>query len=311
MCGWLGRQEERNAVLFPPHELLPILRDFSVSLLLLLPVALFFLTGYPAGVRFLDQTQKEQPHSVEPFLMTVTGHIPLINPQWYIIFCQFYLSEQTLIDLEGKVAVRCTKFTLDKLSPGQISYEISTGRKFQGGLRREAAWHMGPFLILPLWLGQVGGWWKAETPSRLAGKKGSRPHSTHIKMVIIGEKGSVSPEGGVIGRQKQMSTIPFLLSCFGWCFIHLNKRRWDMMNLQEAVTAGQALSFVLLMCIISLKSLQWLSEETKAQGGTVTCQRSLSWGTTSSARTWTQDRLPGLLASPRFRPCIRKLFWVS
>lgn len=156
MCGWLGRREERNAVLFPPHELLPILRDFSVSLLLLLPVPLFFLTGYPAGVRFLDQTQKEQTHSVEPFLMTARGHIPLINPQWYIIFHQFYLSEQTLIDLEGKVAVRCTKFTLDKLSPGQISYEISNRMKVPGRSQEGGCLTHGSFPDHPIVIG--AGW---------------------------------------------------------------------------------------------------------------------------------------------------------
>lgn len=187
----------------------------SVILASLASCPSFFLTGHPAGVSFLHQTQMEQPHRVLNHSYNCKRPHPCNKSPVIYIFYWFCLSEQTLTDLAGKGAVRCTKFTSTSSAWNGSLMRSPTRKKVQGGLRREAAGYLGPFLHLSWQLGQVGGWAKPETHSHLTGeKKGSRPHSRHTKMVIVGEKGSGSWEGGVIGGQKQMSTITFLLSCF-------------------------------------------------------------------------------------------------
>lgn len=67
MSGWLGGGKTGMWVLIPPHELLPILRDFSVSSLPPL-LSIFLLDRPPCRCQVpVPDTERTASQSVEPF----------------------------------------------------------------------------------------------------------------------------------------------------------------------------------------------------------------------------------------------------
>lgn len=119
-----------------------------------------------------------------------------------------------------------------------------TRKKFQGGLRIEAAGCPD----LPLWLGHGGGWAEPETPSHPAEEqKGTGVSLNTYKKGYIWRKRQWVPEGGVIGRRKQMSARTFLAFL---CQVVPQVPEQDEMGSHEFTGSGydaQALSLALLV----------------------------------------------------------------
>lgn len=103
-------------VLVSPHELLPLLTDFSLSLLPPLRVHVSFSTGCPADFGFPHKTQKEQPHRVFNNSYNCKTLSRFNKSPVIYIFYWFCFSEQTWTAMVGKVSARCIKFTVYKLS---------------------------------------------------------------------------------------------------------------------------------------------------------------------------------------------------